>query len=83
MPDESSLLQDKAYDMFMCKQCLKICDYLQRVRRLEILRMRAEFLLDDNQSIWLSFVGEIHIRRIRQSKEPIFVQSTSKYDQAV
>jgi hypothetical protein len=67
----------------MRKQCLKICDYLQRVRHLEILRMRAEFLLDDNQSIWLTFVGEIQMRRIRQSKEPIFVQSTSKYDQAV
>ena len=60
-----------------------MCDYLQRVRRIEILRMRGEFLLDDNQSIWLSFVSEVQIRRIRQNKDPTFAQSTTKYDQAV
>lgn len=40
-----------------------MCYYLQKVRHVEILKMKAEFLRDGNNNIWFSCAKDIHIRR--------------------
>jgi len=65
MEDELSMLQNEHYQDYCMKQCLKICYYLQKVRQIEVLQMKAEFLKDENNNIWLSYIKEIHIRRIK------------------
>lgn len=40
-----------------------MCFYLQKVRSVEILQMKAEFLRDENNNIWFVNASEIHIRR--------------------
>lgn len=75
------------------KQCYKICNYLQKVRQIEILQMKAEFLRDENQNIWLHYVRNIKIRRIEQKwnlhnitsseSEPNAVQQLENQQKAV
>jgi hypothetical protein len=40
-----------------------MCYYLQKVRGVEILQMKAEFLRDENSNVWLSYVKDITVRR--------------------
>ena len=41
------------------KQLLVICDYVQKVHNFQILRMNAEFTVDEDGQIWLLFADEI------------------------
>ena len=41
------------YEEICHKQCLIICDYIQKVHNIEILHMIAEFSLDDDGVLWL------------------------------
>jgi hypothetical protein len=43
---------------------MKICYYLQKVRNVEVLQMKAEFLRDENNNVWFTFAKDIQIRRI-------------------
>jgi len=38
---------------------MKICYYLQKVRNIEVLQMKAEFLRDENDNIWFTFAKDI------------------------
>jgi hypothetical protein len=40
-----------------------ICHYIQKVRKTEILRMKVEFLIDENQNVWFSSASDIHTRK--------------------
>ena len=64
LPEDLQLLQEKQYTELAVKQCLKMCYYLQKVRNIEILQMKAEFLRDENDNIWFTFAKDIQIRRI-------------------
>lgn len=44
---------------------MKICYYLQKVRNIEVLQMKAEFLRDENDNVWFTCAKDIHIRRIK------------------
>ena len=61
MPKELDLLQEANYSVFMHKQCLKIGKYLQKVRGVQVLQMEAQFVLDDNKNMWLSYASNIQI----------------------
>jgi len=37
--------------LYCLKQCFKIAYYMQKVHKVELLRMRAEFLQDDNGTV--------------------------------
>lgn len=60
------LLQEDRYSEYTMKQCLKVCHYLQKVRQIEVLQMKVEFLKDENQNVWFSFAKDLHIRRMKQ-----------------
>jgi hypothetical protein len=65
MPDELQLLQQQQWSAYCQKQCLKMCYYLQKVRGVEILQMKCEFLRDENSNVWLSYVKDITVRRVQ------------------
>lgn len=46
MPEDIELIQADNYSQYAEKYCLKICWYLQKVRAIEILQMKAEFFKD-------------------------------------
>jgi hypothetical protein len=50
------------------KQCYKICYYLQKLYNIEILKMKCEFLKDDNDSIWFTYAQDI-VTRNTNSRE--------------
>lgn len=64
MQDDLDLLLLEKFEQFAYKQTLKICYYLQKVRKIEVLQMRVEFLRDQNNCVWFSYAHDIHIRRI-------------------
>ena len=66
MPDDLQLLIDSKYTEYIKKQCLKISHYLQKVRSIEILQMKVEFLIDENKNLWFSYAKDIHIRRVKK-----------------
>ena len=69
LPEDLTLLQQEHYKDYCQKQCLKMCYYLQKVRQIEVLQMKLEFLKDENNNIWLSYVKDIQIRKVLQ-KQP-------------
>lgn len=44
-----------------------MCFYLQKIRNIEILSMKCEFIQDQNDIIWLSHVSDILCRPKKQS----------------
>ncbi len=64
MPDDLKLLEAQKFQEFCYKQCLKMCYYLQKVRKIEVLQMGVEFLRDENDNVWFSSAKEIQIRRV-------------------
>lgn len=44
--EDFDLLKRKADEQYIHKQCLKMANYLQKVRKVEILQMKTEFLKD-------------------------------------
>lgn len=41
-----------------------MCYFLQKVRRVEVLKMQAEFFRDDNDNVWFSNCKNINVRRV-------------------
>ena len=64
LPNDLTLLTQEKYSDYMHKQLLKICHYLQKVRHIEILQMQAEFLRDENNNVWLSYIKDVHYRKV-------------------
>lgn len=65
MPEELELLEQGRVMDFCRKQILKMCYYLQRVRSIEVLQMKAEFLQDESQSVWFTFAKDIQYRELK------------------
>jgi len=51
--------------------CAKICFYLSKVYDIDIYRMRAEFVRDDDGKIYLFDVQEILAREFNMKMAPI------------
>lgn len=49
---------------FCLKQCFKMCYYVQKMHKVEILKMRCEFAKDDNGSIWFLYANQIYRRDV-------------------
>lgn len=65
MADEVTLLeQGKTLD-YVRRQCLKMCYYLQKVRSIEILQMRTEFLVDENSNVWFTYATNVQYRELK------------------
>ena len=55
-------MQSCRYRDYAYIQLLKMCHFLQKVRNIEILKMHAQFLKDDNHNVWFSYAYDIHYR---------------------
>ena len=64
-PEDLELLEQGRVQDFCRKQILKMCYYMQRVRSIEVLQMKAEFLVDESGSVWFSFAKDIHYRELK------------------
>lgn len=42
-----------------------MCYYVSKLYSMEILKMKCEFLKDDNDSIWFTFAYDIYTRPIK------------------
>ena len=62
--DELKLLKAGEFERYAYIQCLKICYYVQKVRRKEILQMSAEFVRDDYDNVWFVYANKIQYRKI-------------------
>ena len=49
---------------YCMKQCYKMGYFVQKLNNKEILRMRCEFLKDDNGTIWFSYADKIVLRTV-------------------
>jgi len=45
-----------------------MCYYISKLHHCEILRMKCEFVQDDNGSIWFSYASDIHVRANNAAK---------------
>ena len=54
------------YPELAYRLCLKMCDYLQKTKKIEILQMKAEFLRDVNNTVWFVYAKDIHIRPVKE-----------------
>lgn len=55
--------------MYCMKQCFKMAYYVSKLWNEEILRMKCEFLKDENQTIWFSYANNILSRPIKARHE--------------
>ena len=76
--EDIELLQEDEMK-FCLKQCYKMGYYAQRLHNKEILRMRCEFLKDENGTIWFSFADKIVVRPLKTHKEATFQVKRVKY----
>jgi hypothetical protein len=44
---------------YCLKQCYKMCYYIQKVYQYEVLKMRTEFMKDENGTIWFFYATQI------------------------
>jgi hypothetical protein len=49
-------------ETYCLKQAYKMCYYVSKLYQYEILRMKCEFVKDDNGTIWLQHVSDIWVR---------------------
>lgn len=49
---------------YCLKQCYKMAFYISKIHKVELLSMTAEFLKDENHSIWFSHATKIFYRPI-------------------
>ena len=68
MLEDFELLESGQKKDYVYKQCLKMCFYLQKVRNIEILQMKTEFIEDDNKNIWFTYCSDIHYRILNVRK---------------
>jgi len=67
---------------FCLKQVLKICYYLQKVQKQEVLSMKCDFYRDTNNKIWLFYANDILTReRICNEAEKLEAQALEKQKQ--
>lgn len=59
--EDIELLETNEY-AFCVKQCYKMCYYVQKLYQMDVLKMKCEFLKDDNDSIWFSHAQDIVTR---------------------
>ena len=58
-----NLLQREKYDKFAYNECLRIGAHLQKYRAIELLRMKAEFVRDQYNNVWLVHCSDIQVRK--------------------
>lgn len=63
MPCDLELISNGQFSEYANKQCLIMCEYIQRVRGFEILSMFVEFFRDENDFMWFYYAKDIHIRK--------------------
>lgn len=67
---------------FCLKQVLKMCYYLQKVQKQEVLSMKCDFYRDTNNKIWLFYANDILTReRICNEAEKLEAQALEKQKQ--
>ena len=49
-------------EAYCLKQAYKICYYVSKLYQYEILRMKCEFVKDENATIWLQHASDIWVR---------------------
>jgi len=54
------------YCMLMCR---RIAYYLATYHQIELLRIRAEFMVDDDKKLWFTGASRISIRNIKIDDE--------------
>jgi hypothetical protein len=59
MPSDYDLISRGEDKLFIEKQCLRICYYVQKVHGQEILQMKAEFFKDVHKDIWFYYAHNI------------------------
>lgn len=66
-PDETIIYDFKSFgedmdlirnneEKYCLKQAYKICFYVSKLYQYEIIKMKCEFVKDDNNTIWLQYV---------------------------
>jgi hypothetical protein len=50
--------------MYCLRACHKIGYYLQKIHRVDLLRMKVEFYQDDNGKVWFSHASDIFTRKM-------------------
>ena len=60
-------LQENAPEDYCLRQVLKMCEYMQQIRKMEILRLKADFYVDANDKIWFFYATDILVRPKKQS----------------
>jgi hypothetical protein len=66
--DDLELLKEERYKDYCVKQCLKMCYYIKQTKKLEILKMHAEFQRDDCNNVWFTYANKVHFRRLNRSQ---------------
>jgi hypothetical protein len=68
MPDDLVLLKEGKHYDYCKKQCLKMAYYIKQTKRLEVLKMDTEFLVDDQKNVWFTYASKIHVRKMQGFK---------------
>jgi len=66
---EYDLISKGQEEAYCQKQCLKYCYYISKVKGIEVLKMRVEFLKDENGFIWLFYARDISCRKNANNKD--------------
>ena len=69
MGDELTMLRQKDYVGYCTKQVMKMCYYVQKMYNFEILKIRAEFAMDKNETIWFQYANQIYRRQVPGIKD--------------
>jgi hypothetical protein len=66
-PSDYILISNGQEEAYCYKECLKYCYYISKVKGIEILKMKVDFLKDENGFIWLFYASGIQQRRNKNS----------------
>jgi len=56
-------------ELFCLKQCYKMAYYMSKLHKIELIKFRAEFFKDENETIWFSYASQIVARPIKGNVE--------------
>ena len=59
--EDVNLIQNDE-ECYCLKQCTKMAYYIQQLYHISILRMKCEFMKDDNGTIWFTYAKEVFTR---------------------
>ena len=59
---DEDLILKRRDEKYCLKQVYKMAYYIQQLYHCEVLRMKAEFVKDDNGSIWFQFADQLWVR---------------------